>query len=104
MKRKKRNMKNKLKMVVGKKIIGKDRHRQNHMAADEYSRGELEQIMESKDERLTKRDLKVKKLILKFHDRRPENLPPDIGMEARKKKPQDRTDEEQEFVVFDRIL
>lgn len=106
-KRKKASAKRKLKMIVGgRKKVKRRGHKnsQNHVAADDYTQGELEQIMESKDAHLTKRDLKVKKLIAKFHDRRPENLPPDIGMIARKKKPKERTDEEQEFVVFDRIL
>eukprot|EP00947_MAST-08B_sp_MAST-8B-sp1_P000929 g929.t1 len=69
-----------------------------------YDREELEEIMGKTEAALCNDDVKIRKLLNRFHDRRPQDNAPDFGDRARKRLPEDRTADDWEFLRLDRIL
>jgi hypothetical protein len=66
---------------------------------------------DTKKTSLPPQELKLKKMMTKFHDRRANDLPPDLGQETRllfkdggKKRRSKLTSEQREFLLYDRVL
>eukprot|EP00948_MAST-09A_sp_MAST-9A-sp1_P001552 g1552.t1 len=77
---------------------------ENPLFKIKYTKDDLERILLAKPQQLTQKEKKIKTIMKRYEDRRFEDRPVDSSNVARKKKPEDRTDEEADFVFFDRLL
>merc|ERR1711960_86400 len=71
----------------------------------QYSRKDLERFVTVSTQELTRAELRVRKLLLKYHDRKTTSVGRrNRGVEARARRVAERTPEENEWMMYDRVM